>query len=102
FLRGRRRRQQGSRRRPGLHPVSGHACRHRHHQGRRDEPRLERYRMPPRLATYSVHGSTRYGAVVEGGIVDLAARFGKDYPTLREVIAADALRTLIDEADRKS
>ena len=24
----------------------------------------------PRLATYSVSGSTKYGAVVEGGIVD--------------------------------
>jgi 2-keto-4-pentenoate hydratase/2-oxohepta-3-ene-1,7-dioic acid hydratase in catechol pathway len=57
---------------------------------------------PPRLATYSVHGSTRYGAVVEGGIVDLAARFGKDYPTLREVIAAGALQKLADEAANHS
>ena len=55
--------------------------------------------MPPsRLATYSLHGSTRYGAVTDGGVVDLSARFGRDYPTLREVIAAGALRKLSDEA----
>jgi len=35
-----------------------------------------------RLATFSVDGSSRYGAVVDGVIVDLSARFGKDYPTL--------------------
>jgi 2-keto-4-pentenoate hydratase/2-oxohepta-3-ene-1,7-dioic acid hydratase in catechol pathway len=52
----------------------------------------------PRLATYSLDGSTRYGAVTEGGIVDLSARFAKDYPTLREVIAAGALQKLSDEA----
>jgi 2-keto-4-pentenoate hydratase/2-oxohepta-3-ene-1,7-dioic acid hydratase in catechol pathway len=52
----------------------------------------------PRLATYSVNGSARYGAVTDGGIVDLSARFGKDYPTLREVVAAGALQKLTDEA----
>ena len=55
--------------------------------------------MPPsRLATYSLNGSTRYGAVTDGGVVDLSARFGRDYPTLREVIAAGALQKLSDEA----
>jgi 2-keto-4-pentenoate hydratase/2-oxohepta-3-ene-1,7-dioic acid hydratase in catechol pathway len=55
--------------------------------------------MPPsRLATYALHGSTRYGAVTDGGVVDLSERFGKDYPTLREVIAAGALQKLADEA----
>jgi len=52
----------------------------------------------PRLATYSVKGSTRYGAVLEGGIVDLSARHAKDYPTLREVIAAGKLASLAEEA----
>jgi 2-keto-4-pentenoate hydratase/2-oxohepta-3-ene-1,7-dioic acid hydratase in catechol pathway len=56
----------------------------------------------PRFATYSVNGSVRYGAVVDGGIVDLSARFGKDYPTLREVIAAGALPKLADQAARHS
>jgi 2-keto-4-pentenoate hydratase/2-oxohepta-3-ene-1,7-dioic acid hydratase in catechol pathway len=55
--------------------------------------------MPPsRLATYSLNGSTRYGAVTDGGVVDLSARFGRDYPTLREVIAAGALQKLSNEA----
>ena len=57
---------------------------------------------PPRLATYSVNGTTRYGAVVDGGIVDLSARFGKDYPTLREAIAAGALMKLVEDAARRS
>jgi 2-keto-4-pentenoate hydratase/2-oxohepta-3-ene-1,7-dioic acid hydratase in catechol pathway len=52
----------------------------------------------PRLITYSVKGSVRYGAVTEKGIVDLSARFARDYPTLREVIAAGALTRLIDDA----
>ena len=33
----------------------------------------------------------RYGAVVGDGVVDLTARFGKKYPTLRDLIAAGAL-----------
>src|SRR3954467_11041977 len=56
----------------------------------------------PRLATYSVKGATKYGAVTDGGIVDLSARFAKDYPTLREVIAAGALARLADEAAKLS
>jgi len=41
---------------------------------------------PPRLATFTVNGAQKYGAVTDVGIVDLSARFGKDYPTLREAI----------------
>ena len=52
----------------------------------------------PRLATYSIDGKSRYGAVVDNGIVDLSARFGGDYPTLREVIAAGALSKLAEDA----
>jgi hypothetical protein len=55
-----------------------------------------------RLATYSVGGSTKYGAVVEGGLVDLSARFAKDYPTLRDAIAAGALTRLAEDAARRS
>jgi 2-keto-4-pentenoate hydratase/2-oxohepta-3-ene-1,7-dioic acid hydratase in catechol pathway len=54
----------------------------------------------PRLATYSVNGSTKYGAVVDGGIVDLSARLGTRYPTLREVITAGALMKLAEDAAR--
>src|SRR6516225_9174789 len=56
----------------------------------------------PRLLTYSSRGSTHYGAIVDGGVVNLSARFGKDYPTLREVIAAGALLKLADDAARRS
>jgi 2-keto-4-pentenoate hydratase/2-oxohepta-3-ene-1,7-dioic acid hydratase in catechol pathway len=57
--------------------------------------------MPPhRLATFTVNGLTRYGAVVEGGIVDLSARHATSYPTLREVIAAGALTRFAEEAAR--
>ncbi|MDO9060663.1 MAG: 2-hydroxyhepta-2,4-diene-1,7-dioate isomerase, partial [Bradyrhizobium sp.] len=54
-----------------------------------------------RLATYSIDGSTRYGAVADGGIVDLSAKFAKEYPTLREVIAAGALPRLAEETARR-
>src|SRR6201987_906745 len=56
----------------------------------------------PRLATYSIDDVTGYGAVVDNGIVDLSARYGKDYPTLREVIAAGALSRLADDAAHRS
>jgi 2-keto-4-pentenoate hydratase/2-oxohepta-3-ene-1,7-dioic acid hydratase in catechol pathway len=54
----------------------------------------------PRIATFAVNGSTRYGAVNDRGIVDLSARFGRDFPTLREVIAAGALTRLAEDAAR--
>jgi 2-keto-4-pentenoate hydratase/2-oxohepta-3-ene-1,7-dioic acid hydratase in catechol pathway len=56
----------------------------------------------PRLATYTIDGSSRYGAVVGSGIVDLSAHFGKEYPTLREAIAAGALTKLAEHAARHS
>ena len=52
----------------------------------------------PRLATYSIGGTTRYGAVTDSGIVDLSARFGKEFPTLREAVAAGALMKLAEDA----
>jgi hypothetical protein len=59
--------------------------------------------MPPhRLATYSVGGNTRYGAATGTGVVDLSARFGNEYPTLREAIAAGALVKLAEDAARRS
>jgi len=56
----------------------------------------------PRLATYSVDGSPKYGAVTDGGVVDLSAPFGKEYPTLREAVAAGALTKLAEAAARRS
>ena len=52
----------------------------------------------PGLATFAVGGTTRYGAVVDDGIIDLSARLGQRYPTLREVIADGALRRLAEDA----
>jgi hypothetical protein len=57
---------------------------------------------PPRLATYSINGSTYYGVVTDGGIVDLSARFAKEYPTLREVISAGALTKLAEDGAKRS
>src|SRR3954462_12710016 len=56
----------------------------------------------PRLATYSIGDVTRYGAVTDNGIVDLSARFGTQYPTLREAIAAGALTELAEDAAKRS
>lgn len=58
--------------------------------------------QPPRLATYSRNGATHYGLVTDAGIVDLSSHFEKNYPTLREAIAANALPKLIDFAARRS
>ena len=55
-----------------------------------------------RFATYSTGGKTGYGAVIDGGIVDLSTRFGNEYPTLREAIAAGALTKLAEDASRRS
>src|SRR5947209_12517936 len=51
-----------------------------------------------RLASFALGESIRYGAVTDGGIVDLSARFAKQYPTLREAVAAGALTRLGEEA----
>ncbi len=53
---------------------------------------------PGRLATFTVNGATRYGAVTDSGIVDLSGRFASQFPTLREAIAANALMRLVEAA----
>jgi 2-keto-4-pentenoate hydratase/2-oxohepta-3-ene-1,7-dioic acid hydratase in catechol pathway len=55
-----------------------------------------------RIATYTTAGRTAYGAVTDRGVIDLSSHFGKNYPTLREVIAAGALMKLAEEAERRS
>ena len=56
----------------------------------------------PRIATYCADGKTAYGYVTDKGVVDLSARFARDYPTLREVIAAGALAKLADDGAKRS
>jgi 2-keto-4-pentenoate hydratase/2-oxohepta-3-ene-1,7-dioic acid hydratase in catechol pathway len=51
-----------------------------------------------RIATFAINGSARYGAVTDRGIVDLSARWVKEFPTLREVVAAGALTRLAEQA----
>lgn len=53
---------------------------------------------PTRIATFSIDGVTKYGGVVKDGVVDLSARFGKEFPTLREAIAAGALMKIAEDA----
>ncbi len=52
----------------------------------------------PRFATIRTKGVQHYGVVVEGGVVALSAEFPQ-WPTLREVIAAEALPALAQAAE---
>src|ERR1700742_4071066 len=58
--------------------------------------------MNNRIATYSANGKTAYGYVTDKGVVDLSARFSKDYPTLREAIAAGALTKLVEDGANRA
>jgi len=51
----------------------------------------------PRIATFSAQGQRRYGLVTDDGVVDLSARHGAQWPTLREVVEAGALRRIAAE-----
>lgn len=51
-----------------------------------------------RIATFTAGGKTRYGAITDTGAIDLSGRHGGQWPTLREVIEAGALRRLAEEA----
>jgi 2-keto-4-pentenoate hydratase/2-oxohepta-3-ene-1,7-dioic acid hydratase in catechol pathway len=44
-----------------------------------------------RLLSYLLDGENRYGAAVDGGVVDLSGRIGGDFSDLKALIAADAL-----------
>src|SRR5512133_732144 len=44
-----------------------------------------------RLATFAVNGRVSYGAVTGAGIVDLGRQIGGQYPTLVDLLRADAL-----------
>nr|WP_314086837.1 fumarylacetoacetate hydrolase family protein [uncultured Shinella sp.] len=52
----------------------------------------------PRFAHFSVNGRKAYGLVAEGGVIDLSARFGTRFPTLRDVVEADAFDELAEAA----
>jgi 2-keto-4-pentenoate hydratase/2-oxohepta-3-ene-1,7-dioic acid hydratase in catechol pathway len=44
-----------------------------------------------KLASFTTAGRASYGLIVDAGLVDLGARLGSRYPTLRETLAGDAL-----------
>ena len=48
----------------------------------------------PRLLSFTAEDRARWGAVVGEGVVDLSARHGATYPSLREVIAGGAFLRL--------
>lgn len=56
--------------------------------------------MPDRIATYSAGGKTFYGAVADGGMIALSPDFPQ-WPTLREVVEANALETLVEAAKNR-
>ena len=51
----------------------------------------------PRLATFTADGATRYGLITDRGAIDVSARHGKTWPTLRHVIEAGALQRIAGE-----
>lgn len=52
----------------------------------------------PRFVSFSQGGALKYGLVKGEGVVDLSARYGTTWPTLREVIEAGALVHLAGQA----
>lgn len=52
-----------------------------------------------RLATFQIRGRETYGVVRDDGVVDVGARLGKRYPTLKSLIAA-GFPSELDEASR--
>jgi 2-keto-4-pentenoate hydratase/2-oxohepta-3-ene-1,7-dioic acid hydratase in catechol pathway len=53
------------------------------------------------LASWINNGTPGYGAIVDGGIVNLCADFRSIYPSLRDVIAAKAVMRLAEAAERR-
>lgn len=49
------------------------------------------------FASFSHADQSRYGLVVQGGIVDLSARYGDRWPTLQSVVADGAFARLADK-----
>src|SRR6218665_3567319 len=52
----------------------------------------------PRFMSFSAAGRTGYGLAVADGVYDLSARFGARFPTLKDVVAANAFAELADAA----
>ena len=55
-----------------------------------------------KLLSYVAKGKISYGAVTGDGVVDLGARLGKDFPSLRDLIAGDGFGRAAEIATRTS
>ena len=54
----------------------------------------------PKLLSYSQDGKSRYGLVKGQGVVDLSQRFSRQWPTLREAVADNALSKLVEAGEQ--
>src|SRR5262249_28465899 len=54
-----------------------------------------------KLASFATAGRASYGLVADTGLIDLGARLGSRYPTLRTALAGDALGEIIGSAGAK-
>ena len=52
-----------------------------------------------KLLSYKYEGAARYGLVVDDGVIDASARLGGTYPSLKHVIAGQALDKIRDLTD---
>ena len=47
-----------------------------------------------RLLSFSYDGRSALGAIIDGGVLDVSARLGTDFVSLREVVAQQRLDTI--------
>jgi 2-keto-4-pentenoate hydratase/2-oxohepta-3-ene-1,7-dioic acid hydratase in catechol pathway len=50
----------------------------------------------PKFASFTKGQDQAYGLIVDGGVIDLSARFGARYPTLKDVVVANAFAELLE------
>lgn len=50
----------------------------------------------PKFASFTTGQRQAYGLIVDDGVMDLSARFGSRYPTLKDVVVANAFQELLD------
>src|SRR6266704_6866419 len=70
--------------------LIGHFVRYWQSDARRTNALVDRWRNSLRLATFKHQGRVSYGAVTQGGIVDLGRKLAK-YPSLLDVLRANAV-----------
>ena len=51
-----------------------------------------------KLASYQHNGKDTWGVVIDDGLIDMGARAGAKYPTIRAVLEAEALTEVASES----